>query len=76
MTIKNKAAVLSAALELFSLMSLLLVVPENNTNCKIQQNIVYSKSNTRFSLFVFQFSQNASAPPTCIHVKDGVCFEM
>lgn len=47
-------------------MSLLPFVPENNKNCKIQLNIVYSKPNTRFSLFffplrVFKFTQNASA---------------
>lgn len=52
-------------------MSLLLVAPENNTNCKIQQNIVYFESDTRLSLFVFQFSQDASAPLAAYISKMG-----
>lgn len=46
---QKKAAVLSTALKLFSLMRLPLVVPKNNTNCKIQLNTAYSKPNTGFS---------------------------
>lgn len=37
-------------------MSLLMVMPEKNTSCKTQLNIVYSKPNIRFLLFFLLMS--------------------
>lgn len=67
MAIKNKATGLSTALKLLSLMSLLIVMSEKNTNSTTQLNIVYSKPNIGFLFFfspyeIFKFTQDSSAP--------------